>query len=258
MYISTQQVLQTEAGLKARQQAGTDLEHKRRSLGLPVRHPMDAATAPLPKSALFGRASIGQPTDALQYLANKGTRIQDLETELTTAQDENLALNQQNEQLDGILHTHKNELAILQKERDFLASQRDQERQDMERQLSQSEQRILTVSQNLRRSEQAKVYHKPLSPQPPRMNVQGCEQVTVLTCHHRQLQRKMLRLQGMSLPKKRLKLQTWFCITSSNYSSFSKIWILHSTASSKLNSNRKQLQESSIAKQTQPASRLHV
>lgn len=118
---------------------------------------MGTTTAPLPKSAHLGRASIGQPTDALQYLANKGTRIQDLETELTTAQAENIALSQQNEQLDGTLHTQKNKLAILQGERDFLASQRDQERLDMEHQLSQSEQRILTVSQNLRRSEQAKV-----------------------------------------------------------------------------------------------------
>ena len=175
--------MQTEAGLNARQQAGADPEHKRRSVGLPVRYPMETATAPLTKSAHFGRASIGQPTDALQYLANKGSKIQELETELTTAQDENLALSQQNEKLSGTLHTQQNELAILQGERDFLTSQRDQERQDLEHQLSQSEQRILTVSQSLRRSEQAKVYHTSLFPQPPRTNVQAYEyeQLTVLT-----------------------------------------------------------------------------
>lgn len=173
--------MQTEAGLQARQQS-THSEHKRRSVGLPVQHLMETATASLPKSTPIGRASIGQPTDALKYLANKGTRIQELETDLTTAQDDNLALSRQNEKLNSILYTHKNELAVLERERDFLTSQRDQERQDIERQLSQSEQRILTVSQKLRRSEQAKVCHKPLSPQPPRMNIQAYEQVTVLTC----------------------------------------------------------------------------
>lgn len=159
MYTSLQQVLQTETGLKAGQQADKHSEHKQRSVGLPVRHSMETATAPLPKSADFGYASMGQPSGALQYLANKGTRIQELETELSTAQDENLALSQQNEKLNSTLHTCQNELAILQGERDFITSQRDQERQDMEHQLSQSEQRYLTVSQSLRRSEQAKVSH---------------------------------------------------------------------------------------------------
>lgn len=163
--ISVQQVLQTGAGLNAQQQAGTASAHTR--IELPVQQPVGNTTAPLPKSVQSGHAWVGQPADALQYLAHKGTRIQELETELTTAQAENIALSQQNEQLDGTLHTQKNKLAILQGERDFLASQRDQERLDMEHQLSQSEQKILTVSQNFRRSEQAKVYCEPLSLQPP-------------------------------------------------------------------------------------------
>ena len=146
-----------DAGIRGRQQAETDVEHKRRSIGLPIRHPMGIATASLPKSAQIRGASCGQPGDALQYLANKGARMKELETELAIAQGENTTLSQQVQEHTDTLQTKTTQLAILQGERDFLTSQRDQERQDMEQQLFQSEQRILTLTQSLRRSEQGKV-----------------------------------------------------------------------------------------------------
>ncbi|KAL3148911.1 hypothetical protein ABBQ32_001779 [Trebouxia sp. C0010 RCD-2024] len=142
------QVMQMHAELTA-QQAGLRPEHERRSLL--DRQAIGNATAPLPKIA-----QTGQPTDALHYLARKGSRTQELQAELATAQAENSTLSQQVDELKGTLQGQTNKLAVLQGERDFLASQRDQERVDMEHQLAQSEQRILKVKQNLRRSEQAK------------------------------------------------------------------------------------------------------
>lgn len=143
--------MQNHVELTARQ-AGINPEYKRRSVGLPERHPERNATAPLPKTT-----QLGQPTNALQYLASKGARTQELQAELTTAQAENSALSQKVEELNGTLQTRTNKLAVLQGERDFLASQRDQERLDLERQLAQDEQRILAVKHDLRRSEKAKV-----------------------------------------------------------------------------------------------------
>ena len=139
----------TRAELTA-QQAGMHPDYERRSLL--DRQPIGGATAPLPKAA-----QIGQPTDALQYLASKGARTQELQAELATAQAENSALSQQVDKLKGTLQAQTNKLAVLQGERDFLATQCQQERLDMEQQLAQSEQKILTVKQDLRRSEQAKV-----------------------------------------------------------------------------------------------------
>ena len=147
--ISLQQVIQTHAELTT-QQAGIRPEYKRRSLL--DRQAIGNATAPLPKIT-----QTGHPTDALHYLASKGSRTQELQAELATAQAENSALSQQVDELKGTLQGQTNKLAVLQGERDFLASQRDQERVDMEHQLAQSEQRILKVKQDLRRSEQAKV-----------------------------------------------------------------------------------------------------
>ena len=147
--------------LIAREPANTDVQQKRRSIGQSARPPTGPVTA-RPEAAQHRRASYSQPS-ALEYLANKGSRMQETEAELATAQAANTTLNQQVEKLTGTVHTQTNKLAILRGEKDFLTSQRAQERLDIEQQLSQSEQKILMLNQSLRRSEQAKVPIKCLS-----------------------------------------------------------------------------------------------
>ena len=137
----------------AREPLSTDVEH---SIGQSARPPTRHVSAARPETAQHRRASYGQPT-ALEYLANKGSKIQAIEAELATAQAANMTLNQQVEKLSGTVHTQTNKLAILQGGKDFLTSERARERLDIEHQLSQSEHNILTLNQSLRRSEQAKV-----------------------------------------------------------------------------------------------------
>ncbi|KAA6425687.1 MAG: hypothetical protein FRX49_04584 [Trebouxia sp. A1-2] len=91
-----------------------------------------------------------------QYLANKGSKIQELEAELKLSQAETAHLSQQLEQAKSTTQTDAERLATIQGERDFLNSQRSRERLDTEKQLSQAEQKILSLRKDLRHTEDAK------------------------------------------------------------------------------------------------------
>ena len=94
----------------------------------------------------------------MQYLANKGSKIQELEAELKLSQAETAHLSQQLEQAKSTTQTDAERLATIQGERDFLNSQRSRERLDTEKQLSQAEQKILSLRKDLRHTEDAKVW----------------------------------------------------------------------------------------------------
>lgn len=141
----------------AGQAAQAEAEHRRRSIGVPVRPPLGFNALARASTTKTGRASIDQPADALKYLANKGARIQELEAELETAQAENISLNQQLQQATGSVRAHKESLASAEGERDFLTSQRSRERADIEQQLLQAEQKVLSLRQDLRHTKDAKV-----------------------------------------------------------------------------------------------------
>ncbi|DBA74329.1 TPA: hypothetical protein ACH3X1_011104 [Trebouxia sp. C0004] len=139
-----------------RQPAVANAGHRRHSTGLSARPPLGAVTAGRPGTAYTGRAGITQPADALQYLANKGSKIQELEAELKFSQAETAHLSQQLEQAKCTTQTDAERLASIQAERDFLNSQRNKERLDTEKQLSQAEQKMLSLRKNLRHTEDAK------------------------------------------------------------------------------------------------------
>lgn len=139
------------------QPADTDAGPRRHSVSLLARPRLASATMGRPGTAYTGRVSIGQPADALQYLANKGSKIQELEAELKLSQSEIISLSQQLEQATSMRLAEAESLATIQGERDFLATQRNQERLDMEHQLVQAEQKIQSLRQDLRHIEVAKV-----------------------------------------------------------------------------------------------------
>ena len=145
---------QEHAAGTARQPAGADPVHRRRSIGVPARPPLGSAAVGWPNTS---RASISQPAEALQYLANKGSRIEELEAKLTAAHTENLNLSQQLEQTSSTIHAHVNSLGSVEGERDFLTAQRVQERVDTEQQLLRAEQTIAALSQELKQTETAQV-----------------------------------------------------------------------------------------------------
>lgn len=132
--------------------------HRRHSTGLSARPPLGTVTAGRPGTAYTGRAGSTQPADAMQYLANKGSKIQELEAELKLSQAETAHLSQQLEQAKSTTQTDAERLATIQGERDFLNSQRSRERLDTEKQLSQAEQKILSLRKDLRHTEDAKVW----------------------------------------------------------------------------------------------------
>ena len=200
----------------------TDLDRRRRSIGVHRRPPISSATAGRFKSAQLEQVRNTEANSALQQLANKGSKIQELEAELAIAQAENVAVNAQLEEASSTAQTQTNKLAIVQAERDFLSSQRKQERLDAEQQLAKSEQTILNLTQSLRRAEQAKVLTTFL---PLLSALQTCLD---LTCgvtesffYDRSQQKQVLRWQRMTWPAKPKRLQTLHCITLSNFNSFS-------------------------------------
>jgi len=159
LHVQTIWLLQQALGTAdaTRQPAVANAGHRRHSTGPSARPPLGTVTAGRPSTAYTGRAGITQPADALQYLANKGSKIQELEAELKLSQAEIANLSQQLEQAKSTTQTDAQRLATIQGERDFLNSQRSKERLDTEKQLSQAEQKILSLRRDLRHTEDAKV-----------------------------------------------------------------------------------------------------
>ena len=141
-----------------RQPAVGNAGHRRHSTVLPARPPLGIVTAGRPGTAYTGRAGITQPADALQYLANKGSKIHEMEAELKLSQAETVRLSQQLEQAKSTAQTDAERLATLRGEREFWNSQRSRERLDTEKQLLQAEQKILSLRKDLRHTEDAKVW----------------------------------------------------------------------------------------------------
>ena len=130
---------------------------KRRSMGLPARASMEAVRSRRPSLTQASAAQTAQPASALQYLAAKGTRVQNLEAEVSTAQAEIMKITQQLEDMSNTARGSANILAVVKGERDFLAAQRLAERHDMEQHIKKAEQRISALRQELRQSEAAQV-----------------------------------------------------------------------------------------------------
>ena len=160
LHVQTIYLLQQALSLAdaARRPAVANAGHRRHSTGLSGRPPLGTVTAGRPGTAYTGRAGITQSPDALQYLANKGSKIQELEAELTLSQAETAHLKHQLEQAKSTARTDAECLATIQGDRDFLNSQRSRERLDTEKQLSQAEQKILSLRKDLRHTEDAKVW----------------------------------------------------------------------------------------------------
>ena len=135
---------------------------KRRSIGVPARASVETASPRRPSLPHASAAQIAQPGSALQYLADKGTRVQNLEAEVSTAQAEIMKITRQLEDVSNTARNSANSLAIVEGERDFLADQRNTERQEMEQHIKKAEQKISALRQELRQSEAAQVRKSPL------------------------------------------------------------------------------------------------
>ena len=160
LHVQTIHLLQQALGTAdaTRQSAVSNAGHRRHSTGLSARPPLGTVTAGRPGTTYTDRAGITHPADALQYLANKGSQIQELEAELKLSQTETAHLRQQLEQAKSTTQTDVERLATVQGERDFFNSQCSRERLDTEKQLSQAEQKILSLRKDLRHTEDAKVW----------------------------------------------------------------------------------------------------
>ena len=134
-----------------------DTDYRRRSIGMPITAPLHPLKAGRSSMAAAGQAYTASPASALQYLADKGSKVKELETEVSQAHSEIISINQQLQYAKNSLRASANSLAIVQSEKDFLQAQRDSEREEMEVQIQKAEQRIAALSQDLRHADAAKV-----------------------------------------------------------------------------------------------------
>lgn len=128
---------------------------KRRSTGLPVMG-LNADTFKAGRGSAVDVVH-AQPASALQYLADKGSRVKALEADKATAQAEIAKLSQQLRDAKDTIQVSANSLAVTQGERDFLSARRDADRQEMEEQIQKAEQSISALRQQLKQSELAQV-----------------------------------------------------------------------------------------------------
>ena len=131
--------------------------YRRRSIGMPATAPLHPLKAGRSSMAAAGQAYTANPASALQYLADTGSKVKELESEVSEAHSEIISLNQQLQDAENSLRASAKSLAIVQGEKDFLQAQRDSERVDMEVQIQKAEQRIAALSQDLRHADAAKV-----------------------------------------------------------------------------------------------------